>query len=147
MSEPLKGKYSPVNYKKYKGDPTNIIYRSSWELKFMRYLDLNENIIQWSSEEFCIPYKSPVDNKYHRYFPDFYIKYIDKNKKVIESVIEIKPKKQVIGPPVNPKKRTKGWIKEVYEYAKNQSKWDAAKDYCEDRLWEFKILTEDELGI
>lgn len=147
MSEPLKGKYSPVNYKKYKGDPTNIIYRSSWELKFMRYLDLNENIIQWSSEEFCIPYKDPTTGKYRRYFPDFYIKYVDKNKKIVESVIEIKPKKQVIGPPVNPKRRTKGWIKEVYEYAKNQSKWDAAKEYCKDRLWEFKILTENELGI
>jgi hypothetical protein len=75
------------------------------------------------------------------------MKYIDKDKKIKESVIEIKPKKQVIGPQVNPKKRTKSWINEVYEYAKNQSKWEAAKEYCGNRLWEFKVLTEDDLGV
>ena len=72
-----KGKYQPSNPKKYKGDPTNIIYRSLWERKMMRYCDLNENILEWQSEEFCIPYRSPIDNKIHRYFPDFFIKYLD----------------------------------------------------------------------
>lgn len=142
-----KGKYSPVNYKKYKGDPTNIIYRSSWELKFMRYLDLNENIVLWSSEEFFIPYKDEVSGKTRRYFPDFYIKCREPNGKLKEMVIEIKPKKQVIGPEKNPKRKTKTWVNEVYEYVKNQSKWKAAENFCKDRLWEFKVLTEDDLGI
>ena len=69
-----KGKFRPKITKKYKGDYTNIIYRSLWELKFMKYCDSNQNILEWGSEEIIIPYKSPLDNRYHRYFPDFYIK-------------------------------------------------------------------------
>ena len=141
-----KGKFKPSHPKKYKGDPTNIVYRSLWELKFMRYCDLNERILKWSSEEIVIPYKSPIDNKYHRYFPDFYIKYTDRSGKVKESLIEIKPAKQV-KEPRKQKRRTKQYVAEVYEYAKNQAKWKAAKDYCDDRLWEFQIFTEKELGI
>lgn len=141
-----KGKFSPSHPRKYKGDPTKIIYRSLWELKFMRYCDMNERVLKWSSEEIVIPYKSPIDNKYHRYFPDFYIKYADRNGKVKESLIEIKPAKQV-REPKKQKARTKKYVAEVYEYAKNQAKWKAAKDYCDDRLWEFQIFTEKELGI
>jgi hypothetical protein len=66
-----KGRYSPKNPGKYKGDPTGIIYRSLWERKLMVYLDENKSIIQWSSEEIAIPYISPLDIRYHRYFPDF----------------------------------------------------------------------------
>ena len=69
-----KGRFKPKNYQKYKGDPTNIIYRSLWERKFMNYCDLTENVSEWQSEEFWIPYISPKDNRVHRYFPDFYIK-------------------------------------------------------------------------
>ena len=69
-----KGKYSPSYPRKYKGDPTNIVYRSLWERKFMVYCDLNENILEWGSEEIVMPYRSPVDGRVHRYFPDFYIK-------------------------------------------------------------------------
>ena len=69
-----KGRYIPKNPNKYKGDPTNIIYRSSWELKLMRYLDEHSDVVQWASEEFFIPYKSPIDGRYHRYFPDFWMK-------------------------------------------------------------------------
>lgn len=112
----------------------------------MRYCDLNENIIKWSSEEIIIPYKSPVDNKYHRYFPDFYIKYRNTSGKVLESLIEIKPAKQVKGPTPQ-KSRSKKYITEVVEYAKNQAKWKAAEEYCKDRLWEFRILTEKDLGV
>lgn len=141
-----KGKFRPSHPKKYKGDPTNIIYRSLWELKFMRYCDTNQRILKWSSEEIVIPYKSPIDNKYHRYFPDFYIKYVTSNGQVKESLIEIKPAKQV-REPRKQKKRTKQYVAEVYEYAKNQAKWEAAKNFCDDRLWEFQIFTEKELGI
>jgi len=141
-----KGKFRPSNPKKYKGDPTNIIYRSLWELKFMNYCDKNENILIWASEELWIPYKSPVDNRYHKYFPDFYIKYKNTSGKIMESLIEIKPAKQVKGPTPQ-KSRSKKYLSEVYEYAKNMAKWQAAKEYCDDRKWEFKILTEHDLGI
>ena len=139
-----KGKYKPSYPKKYRGDHTNIIYRSLWERKFMRYCDLNENILEWGSEEIVVPYRSPVDNRYHRYFPDFYIKYKDNNGKIKKSIIEIKPYKQCIEPKVQ-KRKTKGYIYEVVEYAKNQAKWEAAKEWCLDHGYEFKVLTENEL--
>lgn len=141
-----KGKYQPTFYQKYKGDPTNIVYRSLWERKFMVYCDLNENIIEWGSEEIALPYRSPVDGKVHRYFPDFYIKVKESTGQIKKYLIEIKPKRQTVPPP-KPKRQTKGYIYEAYEYAKNQAKWKAAKEFCEDRQWEFKVITEDELGI
>ena len=141
-----KGKFQPSYPKKYKGDPTNIIYRSLWERRFMIYCDTNEKILEWGSEEIIVPYRSPVDNRYHRYFPDFYIKVKDKNGKIKKMIIEIKPYKQCIEPKVQ-KRKTKGYIYEVVEYAKNQAKWNAAKEWCLDRGYEFKVLTENELGI
>lgn len=140
-----KGKYKPSYPKKYKGDPTNIIYRSLWERKFMVYCDKNENVLEWSSEEIALPYKSPLDNRIHRYFPDFYIK-VKEGNKIQKYLIEIKPKKQVREPKMQTKK-TKSYIYEVTEYAKNQAKWKSAQEFCEDRQWKFKIITEDELGI
>ena len=142
-----KGKFRPKRPKKYKGDPTQIIYRSLWEKKFMEYCDLTENISQWQSEEFWIPYKSPLDNKVHRYFPDFFIKYRDALGKTRNVVIEVKPAKQLKMPKKNPKKRTKSWAYEVQTYVANQAKWKAAESYCADRKYEFRIKTEKELGI
>lgn len=141
-----KGIYKPSNPKKYIGDPKNIIYRSLWERKFMVWCDLNENIMKWSSEEIWIPYISPLDNRCHKYFPDFYIKYKDNEGILRESLIEVKPKRQVEGP--KPQKRmTQKQMYEIKEFAKNQAKWKAAKEFCEDRRWKFQILTEDNLGI
>lgn len=140
-----KGKYKPSYPQKYKGDPTNVIYRSLWERKFMVYCDKNENVLEWSSEEIALPYKSPLDNRIHRYFPDFYIK-VKEGNKIQKYLIEIKPKKQVSEPKV-PKRKTKGYIYEVKEYVKNQAKWKSAQEFCEDRQWKFKIMTEDDLGI
>jgi hypothetical protein len=141
-----KGKYQPKNPQKYRGDVNNIIYRSLWERKFLIYCDTNENIIEYASEELALPYRSPIDNKIHRYFPDFYIKVKESTGQIKKYLIEIKPKKQTIEP-IPQKRKTKGYIYEVYEYAKNQAKWKAAQEFCEDRQWEFKVLTEDELGI
>ena len=142
-----KGKFRPKRPKKYKGDPTQISYRSLWVKKFMEYCDLTENISQWQSEEFWIPYKSPLDNKVHRYFPDFFIKYRDALGKTRNVVIEVKPAKQLKMPKKNPKKRTKSWAYEVQTYVVNQAKWKAAESYCADRKYEFRIMTEKELGI
>jgi hypothetical protein len=139
-----KGKYQPSFPKKYKGDPTNIVYRSLWERTFMKYCDTNENILEWFSEEIAVPYRSPIDNKIHRYFPDFYIKVKESNGSIKKYIIEIKPKKQTVEP-IPQKRKTKGYIYEVYEYAKNQAKWKAAEEWCADRGYEFKVLTEDDL--
>tara|TARA_B100000131_G_scaffold145983_1_gene142025 strand:+ start:1113 stop:1553 length:441 start_codon:yes stop_codon:yes gene_type:complete len=141
-----KGKYRPTRPYKYKGDPTNIIYRSLWERKFMQYCDSTTNVLEWGSEEIALPYRSPIDNKVHRYFPDFYIKVKENTGQIKRYIIEIKPKKQTIAPKVQ-KKKTKGYVYEVYEYARNQAKWKAAEEFCKDRRWEFKVLTENELGI
>ena len=141
-----KGKYYPSFPRKYKGDPTNIVYRSLWERKFMVYCDKNQNILEWASEEIAIHYSSPIDNRVHRYFPDFYMKVKETNGKIKNYVIEVKPAKQTI-PPKKPKRQTKGYIREAYEYAKNQAKWKMAKEFCADRQWEFKVVTEKELGV
>lgn len=137
-----KGRFKPKNPQKYKGDPTNIVYRSGWELKLMGYLDAHEEVVQWASEEFCIPYRSPVDNRIHRYFPDFWVK---KNDGSI-MVIEVKPAVQA-EPPKQPSRMTRRYVSEVFEYGKNQAKWAAARDYCDDRGWQFVVMTEKELGI
>ena len=141
-----KGKYKPENPQKYKGNPTNIIYRSLWERKFMLYCDKNLNILEWGSEEIALPYRSPLDNRVHRYFPDFYIKVKESNGQIKKYLVEIKPKKQTVEPKIK-QRRTKQYIYEVTEWAKNQAKWKAAREFCEDRQWQFKIVTEDDLGI
>jgi hypothetical protein len=141
-----KGKYKLKNPQKYKGDPTNVVWRSLWERKYMKYLDSNEHILEWSSEEIFIWYKSPIDNRPHRYFPDFYVKEQMSNGSIQKYLVEIKPKKQ-LKPPKEPQRRTKGYLSEVMEYAKNQSKWQYAREWCEDRQYGFKILTEDDLNI
>ena len=146
MGESIKSKYKPSFPKKYKGDPNNIICRSSWERRFCNWCDLNENIVAWGSEEFCIPYRSPVDGRVHRYFPDFIIKVKEQSGDIKTYVIEVKPKKQT-KEPKKPSRTTKRYISEVKTYAVNQAKWKAADEWCKDRMIEFKIITEDHLGI
>lgn len=140
------GRFTPRNPQKYMGDYKNIIYRSSWECKAMDYFDRNPNVIAWASEEFSIPYVSPVDGKFHRYFPDMLIKVKTKGDQSKTVLIEIKPKKQT-QPPDPQKKITKRYITEVTTYGVNQSKWKAATEYCLDRGWEFRVITEDDLGL
>ena len=141
-----KGKYKVRAPYKYKGNPTKVIYRSLWELKFMTYCDTNINILEWGSEEVYMWYRSPVDNRAHRYFPDFYIKVREKDGTIKKYIIEVKPQRQT-KPPAKPKRQTKGYLREAFEYAKNQAKWKAANEWCLDRGFEFKVLTEKELGI
>jgi len=139
-----RGKYHPTNPKKYRGNPSQVIYRSLWERKLMSYLDNHKDILQWSSEEFFIPYRSPVDRRLHRYFPDFWIKKRSKDGQINNILIEVKPKKQTL-PPEKKKRKTKGYIKEVMTYGVNEAKWKAAIEFCKDRRWDFKIMTEDHL--
>lgn len=141
-----KGYFKPRNPQKYKGDPTNIVYRSSWELKLMSWLDSHPDILQWGSEELYIPYVSPIDGKYHRYFPDFFVKKRSVNGKVETLLIEIKPYNQTL-PPKTQNKKTKRYINEVYTWGINSSKWKAAEEFCKDRMWKFVVMTEKDLGI
>ena len=141
-----KGRYNPANPKKYKGNPQNIIYRSLWERKFMVYCDTNDKVLEWGSEEIIIPYVSPWDGKVHRYFPDFYIKVKQSNGNIKKFIIEVKPKKQT-RPPKPVVRKTKRWIKEVRTFGINEAKWKHATKWCKDNDMEFKILTEEELGI
>ena len=141
-----KGRYNPVNPKKYKGNSQNIIYRSLWERKFMVYCDTNDKVLEWGSEEIIIPYISPWDSKVHRYFPDFYIKVRQSSGNLKKFIIEVKPKKQT-RPPKPVERKTKRWIKEVRTFGINEAKWKHATKWCKDNDMEFKILTEEELGI
>ena len=141
-----KGRYQIINAAKYRGNINQIIYRSSWEFKFMRWCDTNPSVMEWGSETMIIPYKSPVDNKIHRYFVDFYIKVKDRQSVIGKYLVEIKPEK-FTKPPVIPKRQTKRFIDEVFQYGVNQSTWKAADEYCLNHGMKFLVLTEKDLGV
>ena len=146
MAESIKSIFKPSHPRKYKGDARNIICRSSWERRFCNWCDINESILEWGSEEFWIPYLSPIDNRTHRYFPDFIIKVKESTGDIKTYVIEVKPKRQT-RPPIKKKRVSKSYIYEMKTYSVNQAKWKAADEWCKDRKIEFKIITENELGI
>ena len=141
MAKSYRGLYRPTNPKKYVGNTKQIVYRSLLERRFMRYCDLNQDILYWASEELPVRYYNPLDKKYHRYFPDFVVKTVNNDK----YMIEIKPSRQAVKPKP-PKKKTKSYMRESFEYIKNQAKWQAAKSYCDDNGMQFKIITEKDLG-
>lgn len=130
-------KYSPKNPQKYIGDLSSITCRSLWERHVCKFLDENDQITKWSSEEVVIPYYSPVDKQIHNYFPDFLIEIKQNNQKEVW-MLEIKPKKQTVLKEHASKKETITWII-------NNAKWQAAKAYCDKHNIKFKILTEKEL--
>ena len=141
-----KTKYKIQNPSKYIGDSKNIICRSMWERRVCRYMDENKNVIRWGSEELIIPYYSPIDKKNHKYYPDFIAEIKSKDGDLKTYVIEVKPKKQTKAPkPVE--RKTKRWINEVKTFGINEAKWKHASKWCKDNDMEFKILTEDDLGI
>jgi hypothetical protein len=140
-----KGKFVPRNPQKYKGNPNNIIYRSTWEVRAMKYFDTNPNVIWWASEEMHIKYFSPVDKRVHRYFPDFIIRVKRSDGTTSTYMIEIKPESQTKLRSTN--RNTRKFIKEAATYMINQAKWHAATEFCKDHGWEFKVLTEKDLGI
>jgi hypothetical protein len=141
-----KGKFRPINPKKYNGDWTKIVYRSSWELKLFIKLDTAPRILSWNSEEVVIPYFYELDQKYHRYFMDIWCRVKAADGTVSEMLIEVKPASKTRPPKVQ-KRQTKRYLTEVAEYIKNQAKWKAASKYCKERNMTFRIFTEKELGI
>lgn len=147
MAKTYQGYFKPLNPDKYKGDPTDIVYRSRWELVYMSNLDKDSTVVWWQSEEVAIPYRSPVDKRIHRYFPDFIVKKKLGNKFKIE-MIEIKPYAQTIPPVLTEgKRKSKKYLNEVLTYGVNTAKWKAAREYCADRGYAFRIVTEKELGL
>jgi hypothetical protein len=144
MAHYKQGFFKPLNPKKYIGDPTNIVFRSGWEKRVMEWLDTNTNVIRWGSEEVIIPYVSPIDNKVHRYFTDFYVEAVGRDGETRKMLLEVKPKAQT-QEPKKPQRTTKRYITEVMTYGVNQAKWKAAEDFCRNRGWEFRLITETEL--
>ena len=145
MRSRYRGKFKIKNSQKYKGNPSNIIYRSLMELRFMKWCDSSEIILQWSSEEVVIPYISPIDNKRHRYFPDFLIQ-TAKGWFLIEvkPQIESRPPKKKLVEKLNLKKKRR-YMKSVRTWLVNEAKWIAAKKVCEVEGWTFEIFTEKQL--
>jgi|TARA_R110002020_G_scaffold202898_1_gene406188 hypothetical protein len=139
-----KTKFKPQNSKKYVGNPNNIICRSLWERKVCKFLDENSNVLRWSSEEFSLPYMSPVDNRPHKYYPDFLAEIKGKDETIRTHLIEVKPYKQT-KPPVKPKRKNKTYVLNEKTYAVNHAKWEAAKQVCNQNDWQFTILTENEI--
>jgi hypothetical protein len=145
-NESYKGRYTPKNPQKYKGNAELCIFRSLWERKFMIFCDENSSVVEWSSEEIVVPYISPVDGRRHRYFVDFWVKVQSKEGDIKEYLIEVKPKAQTKQPePPKSKRVSKSKLIEMRNWMVNNAKWNAAREVCADKGWEFKILTEDNL--
>lgn len=141
-----KGRYRVTHANKYIGDPTQVVYRSLWELKFMKWCDNNSAVLEWGSEEFIIPYLSPVDQRIHRYFVDFYVKIRNQDGEEKRYLIEIKPAK-FTQQPKRPTRVTARFLEEVRTWGVNQSKWKSATEFCENRGWRFMVLTENDLNL
>lgn len=136
-----KGKYVPTNTQKYIGDINRITYRSSWERMFMRWCDLNPDVIMWGSEVTKIPYICGTDNELHHYYVDFTLKM--KNGKVW--LIEIKPEKQTQQPEKTKGKKRATFLTESLAWIKNKSKWKYAVKYAEKNNMKFEVWTEKTL--
>ncbi len=136
-----KGKYKVINTQKYKGDYRNVIFRSLWEYKVMKWCDFNKNVIWWSSEPFPIKYLSPIDGKFHNYWIDFIVKLKNRDGEIETYLIEVKPDHET-RPPKTPKRKTKSYYNRIKTYQVNQAKWKYAQKICEQKNWKFKILTE-----
>lgn len=146
MAKPHQGQFKPRNPKKYKGRADLIFYRSNLELQVMLRFDLDEQIIEWSSEEISIPYLDKTTNRTRRYFPDFLAKMKLKDGGIKIFMIEVKPLSQTKPPSATKRKRKKTILTETLAYVKNVCKWEFARKYCEKKGWEFKILTEHDIN-
>ena len=111
----------------------------------MSRFDLSEKVLKWASEEISIPYISPMDNDWHRYFPDFFV-LLDTEQGPRGVVIEVKPDAQT-KPPKQQKRMTKRYLREVMTYGVNDAKWKAAREFCKNKNWDFRIMTEHDLNI
>lgn len=137
------GLYQPRNPKKYRGDIKNIKYRSSWELKLAIWCDMNPKVLKWNIEGVVVPYICDTDQKWHRYYVDFWVRVEEKDGTIAEKLIEVKPSKECKPPRKN--KNMKVYARAYRTWLKNSSKWTYAKKYAEKRGMKFHILTEKQL--
>jgi len=135
------GIFVPNNQDKFIG--TKATYRSGLELKFFRFCDKNPNVLQWGSENIVVPYKSPLDNRHHKYYVDNFV-VIREGDEVKRYLVEIKPYKQTKKPQTKYRKK-QHLIYEQKAYVTNQAKWEAAREYCKKCGYTFIIITEKEL--
>lgn len=139
------GFYNLKNPDKYINNPTKnpgkkIACRSSWEFYACKFFDNNPNVLEWSSEEFYIPYIRPTDGKVHRYYPDFWVKFKNVHGDILQEIIEVKPKNQV-----QPELKKRLTEYDKLEYNVNRAKWIAAAEFCKKRKIKFRILTEQSI--
>lgn len=144
-SQYRQGYYKLINQEKYLGDPTKIIFRSGWEKRFATYCDINDRVVQWSSEPLVIQYLHPIEKTLKRYNVDFYVKIDKGNNTFSEYIVEVKPAKQLTAP-VMPTRATEKGMKSYYAqmktYLVNLAKFQAARVYAQNRGWEFVVVTE-----
>jgi hypothetical protein len=140
------GYFKPVNLSKYLGDPTAIIFRSSWEFKFLKWLDASPTIVAYSSEPIGINYYNPLDKRGHVYYVDFFMITRDSNGNEQRFLIEVKPDKYT-KPPAAPdrmtSKQTANYVYAAKQYIINQAKFKAAKEFANQRGMKFGIITEN----
>jgi len=142
-SKYVQGIFIPRNKNKFIG--SKAIYRSSLELRFMKFCDTNDKVIKWGSENVIIPYLNPLDGKVHRYFVDNFVQ-IQEGDKVKRYLVEIKPSSQ-LQPPKTKYRKKSNLIYEQTMYVTNQAKWQAAREWCNKKGLEFIIITEKHLTV
>ena len=139
------GKFTPRNPHKYVGDLSNIVYRSSWERKFLDWCDRNPSVVQYNSEGIIIPYFSQADNKNRRYFVDFIIKMKKDDGSLVTLLIEIKPYHETVPPKAT--RKTKRYLEMCHTYQVNQDKWHAAEKWAAQNGCVFRVMDQYDLGI
>jgi len=139
------GYYKLENPDKYIGDSTKIIYRSSWEYRFCRYCDTNDEVLKWSSEPLGIKYVSPIDGREHTYYVDFYMR-IQREDYHEDFIAEVKPAASLVQPVLEGNattKKLKNYNYALSTWLTNRAKFAAAKQYAEGRGYKFIVVTED----
>jgi len=135
MARFVQGYYTLKNPHKYIGDPSKVRYMSSYELEMHKFLDNNERVLHWGSEEIAIPYIKPTDGKVHKYYVDYFVEYINKDGEIVKELIEVKPFKETH----KPRKQN---LYEQITFAINVAKWQAATLFAKQQGWKFRIITE-----
>jgi hypothetical protein len=95
-----------------------LILKSGWEVKFVKFLDDNPEVVVFEYEPFYLDYQWP-DGSIHKYYPDFLILYRNNH----QEVVEIKPAFLLNDPVV-------------------VSKLNSLRLYCEDKNMGLSIVSE-----
>jgi hypothetical protein len=102
----------------------------------MKTLDEHPAVLNWASENVRIPYRDPLTGKPTIYVPDFFVVYVDKNKKKHAELVEVKPESQSLRESVGKSAMNQA------QYVKNLAKWEAAHAWCEQKGIKFRVITE-----